>query len=66
MFQTLILINEQDAQPRTVIALWKAKIVEPKFQQMDPALSIFDQSTSNFLPMKLLPLDYLLMAIFVI
>lgn len=35
----------QDAQPRTVIALWKAKIVEPKFQQMDPALTIFDQST---------------------
>ncbi|GMY06276.1 probable E3 ubiquitin-protein ligase XBOS34 isoform X1 [Fagus crenata] len=34
-----------DAQPRTVIALWKAKIVEPKFQQMDPALTIFDQST---------------------
>ncbi|KAK4573101.1 hypothetical protein RGQ29_031181 [Quercus rubra] len=35
----------QKAQPRTVIALWKAKIEEPKFQQKDPALIIFDQPT---------------------
>ncbi|KAE7997835.1 hypothetical protein FH972_002436 [Carpinus fangiana] len=35
----------QDAQPRSVIALWKAKIEEPKFQQTDPALSIIDQAT---------------------
>ncbi|XP_050251678.1 putative E3 ubiquitin-protein ligase XBAT35 isoform X5 [Quercus robur] len=35
----------QTAQPRTVIALWKAKIEEPKFQQKDPELIIFDQPT---------------------
>lgn len=35
----------QDAQPRTFIALWKAKIEEPKFQQMDPALTLFDEPT---------------------
>nr|XP_023907518.1 putative E3 ubiquitin-protein ligase XBAT35 [Quercus suber]XP_023907519.1 putative E3 ubiquitin-protein ligase XBAT35 [Quercus suber]XP_023907520.1 putative E3 ubiquitin-protein ligase XBAT35 [Quercus suber]POF16970.1 isoform 2 of putative e3 ubiquitin-protein ligase xbat35 [Quercus suber] len=35
----------QKARPRTVIALWKAKIEEPKFQQKDPALIIFDQPT---------------------
>lgn len=59
LFQTVILIIEQDAQPRTVIALWKAKIEEPKFQQKDPAVIILDQPTSNFLPMKLLSLDHL-------
>ena len=59
LFQTVILINEQTAQPRTVIALWKAKIEEPKFQQKDPELIIFDQPTSNFLPMKLFSLDHL-------
>ena len=58
LFQTVILITEQDAQPRTVIALWKAKIEEPKFQKMDPALTIFDEPTSNFLPMTLLSTDY--------
>ncbi|XP_030933652.1 putative E3 ubiquitin-protein ligase XBAT35 [Quercus lobata] len=35
----------QTAQPCTVIALWKAKIEEPKFQQKDPELIIFDQPT---------------------
>nr|DAD36788.1 TPA_asm: hypothetical protein HUJ06_007429 [Nelumbo nucifera] len=35
----------QDAQPRTVIALWKAKIEEPKINQLDPSVIIFDKST---------------------
>ncbi|KAJ6352257.1 hypothetical protein OIU76_001465 [Salix suchowensis] len=37
----------QDAQPRTVIALWNAKIEEPNFNQPDPELTIFDQSTKT-------------------
>ncbi|KDP26523.1 hypothetical protein JCGZ_17681 [Jatropha curcas] len=37
----------QDAQPRTVVALWKAKIEEPKFHQSDPGLTIFDHSTKT-------------------
>ncbi|KAG5246351.1 auxin-regulated protein [Salix suchowensis] len=40
----------QDAQPRTVIALWNAKIEESNFNQPDPELTIFDQSTKNYLP----------------
>jgi len=44
----LSLINEQDPQPHTVIALWKSKIMEPKFQDSDPAMVIFDESTSKF------------------
>ncbi|KAF5194802.1 E3 ubiquitin-protein ligase xbat35 protein [Thalictrum thalictroides] len=35
----------QDAQPRASIALWKAKIEEPKFHQPVPVLIIFDKST---------------------
>jgi hypothetical protein len=54
VFRTVIWTNEQDAQPRSVIALWKAKIEEPKFQQTDPALSIIDQATSKSFLMKLL------------
>ncbi|CAK7346390.1 unnamed protein product [Dovyalis caffra] len=41
------LLNEQDTQPRTIIALWKAKIEEPNFNQPDPELTIFDQSTKT-------------------
>lgn len=41
--------GEQDVQPRAVIALWKAKIDEPKFHQPDPSLTIYDQSTSKFI-----------------
>ncbi|KAB5557572.1 hypothetical protein DKX38_008481 [Salix brachista] len=40
-------LNEQDAQPRTVIALWNANIEEPNFNQPDPELTIFDQSTKT-------------------
>lgn len=43
--ELIIYPTLQDAQPRSVIALWKAKFEEPKFQQTDPALTIFDQST---------------------
>ncbi|XP_057476162.1 putative E3 ubiquitin-protein ligase XBAT35 [Actinidia eriantha] len=34
----------QDAQPRTLIALWKANLEEPKFNQPDPAVIISDIS----------------------
>ncbi|KAL5860050.1 hypothetical protein ACOSQ4_001346 [Xanthoceras sorbifolium] len=44
-FELAIYSTLQDAQPRTVISLLKAKIDEPKFHQADPALNIFDQST---------------------
>ncbi|XP_041006469.1 putative E3 ubiquitin-protein ligase XBAT34 isoform X1 [Juglans microcarpa x Juglans regia] len=37
----------QDAQPRSVIALWKAKIEEPDFHQKEPALTIVDQFTKT-------------------
>ncbi|KAG8477784.1 hypothetical protein CXB51_027743 [Gossypium anomalum] len=47
-FELAIYSTLQDAQPQTVIALWKAKIEEPKFHKSDPALVIFDQTTSNF------------------
>lgn len=40
--ELIIYSTLQDAQPRSVIALWKAKIEEPKFQQTDPALIILD------------------------
>ncbi|XP_023907522.1 putative E3 ubiquitin-protein ligase XBAT35 isoform X4 [Quercus suber] len=47
--ELIIYPDLQNAQPCTVIALWKAKIEEPKFQQKDPALIIFDQGTRNTL-----------------
>uniref|UniRef100_A0A803M7M3 RING-type domain-containing protein n=1 Tax=Chenopodium quinoa TaxID=63459 RepID=A0A803M7M3_CHEQI len=37
----------QDAQPRTVIPLWKSNIVEPKFRKSDPSLIIFNKSTGS-------------------
>ncbi|XVF80994.1 hypothetical protein PTKIN_Ptkin15bG0121000 [Pterospermum kingtungense] len=46
-FELAIYSTLQDAQPQTVIALWKAKIEEPKFHQSDPSLAIFDQSTKT-------------------
>ncbi|XP_060176046.1 putative E3 ubiquitin-protein ligase XBAT35 isoform X2 [Lycium barbarum] len=36
----------QDAEPRNVIALWKANVEEIRWQQSDPVLTIFDK-TSN-------------------
>ncbi|XAR57433.1 hypothetical protein NMG60_11025576 [Bertholletia excelsa] len=35
----------QDAQPRTLIALWKANMEEPNFDQPDPAVIIYDNAT---------------------
>lgn len=46
-FELAIYSTLQDAQPQTVIALWKAKIEEPKFLKSDPALVIFDQTTKT-------------------
>ncbi|KAE8676238.1 putative E3 ubiquitin-protein ligase XBAT34 [Hibiscus syriacus] len=43
--QLAIYSTLQDAQPQAVIALWKAKIEEPKFNKSDPYLAIYDQST---------------------
>ncbi|XVF62846.1 hypothetical protein PTKIN_Ptkin09bG0041300 [Pterospermum kingtungense] len=37
----------QDARPRTVIALWKANLEEPKFNQPDPSVSILDNSSKT-------------------
>ncbi|OMP11107.1 hypothetical protein COLO4_04034 [Corchorus olitorius] len=46
-FELSIYSTLQDAQPQTVIALWKAKIEEPRFHQSNPSLAIFDQSTKT-------------------
>ncbi|XVF32385.1 hypothetical protein REPUB_Repub17cG0077600 [Reevesia pubescens] len=46
-FELAIYSTLQDAQPQTVIALWNAKIEEPKFHKSDPSLAIFDQSTKT-------------------
>ncbi|XVF66477.1 hypothetical protein PTKIN_Ptkin10aG0038500 [Pterospermum kingtungense] len=35
----------QDAQPHTVIALWKANLEEPKLNQPDPSVAILDNSS---------------------
>uniref|UniRef100_A0A5B6YPY0 Putative E3 ubiquitin-protein ligase XBAT34 n=1 Tax=Davidia involucrata TaxID=16924 RepID=A0A5B6YPY0_DAVIN len=45
--ELVIYSTLQDAQPRTVVALWKANIEEPKFHQSDPALIIFEKSTKT-------------------
>ncbi|XP_022760285.1 putative E3 ubiquitin-protein ligase XBAT35 isoform X4 [Durio zibethinus] len=37
----------QDAQPRTVIALWKADLEEPKLNQPDPSVAILDNSSKT-------------------
>nr|KJB72370.1 hypothetical protein B456_011G174600 [Gossypium raimondii] len=37
----------QDAQPRTVIALWKANLEEPKLDQPDPSVAILDNSSKT-------------------
>ncbi|KAI8004735.1 putative E3 ubiquitin-protein ligase XBAT35 [Camellia lanceoleosa] len=37
--------SQQDSQPRTLIALWKANMEEPKFNQPDPAVIISDISS---------------------
>ncbi|XP_011030497.1 PREDICTED: putative E3 ubiquitin-protein ligase XBAT34 [Populus euphratica] len=37
----------QDAQPHTLIALWKANLEEPKFHHSDPTVMIVDNSTKT-------------------
>lgn len=49
MFLYEVMLNEQDAQPRTVIALWKADLEEPKLHQSDPSVIIVDKLASNYL-----------------
>ncbi|XP_058208181.1 putative E3 ubiquitin-protein ligase XBAT35 isoform X2 [Rhododendron vialii] len=41
--ELVIYSSLQDAQPRTVVALWKADIEELKFHQSDATLIIFDK-----------------------
>ncbi|XP_059632347.1 putative E3 ubiquitin-protein ligase XBAT35 isoform X2 [Cornus florida] len=48
-----IYSSSQDAQPRTIIALWKANLEEPKFNQPDPAVITWDNSSKTRI--KLLP-----------
>ncbi|XP_020204281.1 putative E3 ubiquitin-protein ligase XBAT35 [Cajanus cajan] len=42
-----IYSNLQDAQPRTIISLWKAHLQEPKLHQSDPSVSIVDHTTKT-------------------
>ncbi|TKY51924.1 putative E3 ubiquitin-protein ligase XBAT35 [Spatholobus suberectus] len=42
-----IYSNLQDAQPRTIIALWKANLQEPKLHQSDPSVTIVDHATKT-------------------
>lgn len=45
-------MNQQVAQPRTVIQLWKADIKEVNFNQSDPTLVIIDKASSKFSMLK--------------
>ncbi|KAJ8768436.1 hypothetical protein K2173_021589 [Erythroxylum novogranatense] len=40
-----IYSSVQDAQPLTVVSLWKANLEDPKFHQFDPSVTIVDNST---------------------
>lgn len=44
---TVFFMNKQDAKPRALIALWKANMDEPNFNQPDPAV-VISSSKSNF------------------
>uniref|UniRef100_A0A1D1XL17 Putative E3 ubiquitin-protein ligase XBOS34 n=1 Tax=Anthurium amnicola TaxID=1678845 RepID=A0A1D1XL17_9ARAE len=46
-FELVIYPELQVAQPRTTIALWKAKIEEPNFSQPDPMLVIVDKNSRS-------------------
>ncbi|KAK6161287.1 hypothetical protein DH2020_004668 [Rehmannia glutinosa] len=50
-----IYAGAQDAQPRTIVPLWKANLEEPNFNQPDPAAIISDVSRSTRI--KLAPLN---------
>ncbi|KAK6929768.1 Ankyrin repeat, partial [Dillenia turbinata] len=45
----LLLLHAQDAQPQTVVALWKANMEEPKLNQPDPTVIILDNSTKSWI-----------------
>ncbi|KAK4258388.1 hypothetical protein QN277_007843 [Acacia crassicarpa] len=42
-----IYSSMQDAQPRTVVALWKANLDQPKLHQSDPSVTIADPATKT-------------------
>ena len=42
-----IYSSMQDARPRTVVALWKVNLEEPKLHQSDPSVVIHDSSTKT-------------------
>ncbi|KAJ9182288.1 hypothetical protein P3X46_006300 [Hevea brasiliensis] len=42
-----IYCSSQDAQPRTLTALWKANLEEPKFHHSDPSVVIVDNATKT-------------------
>jgi hypothetical protein len=46
--ELVVYASLQDAQPRTVMPLWKANLEEPKAKQSDTSVMIVDNSTSNF------------------
>uniref|UniRef100_A0A7C9CY52 RING-type domain-containing protein n=1 Tax=Opuntia streptacantha TaxID=393608 RepID=A0A7C9CY52_OPUST len=50
-----IYASQQDAQPRTTIALWRANMEEPNFNLADPAVVISEASTKA--RVKLAPLS---------
>ncbi|XP_043693531.1 probable E3 ubiquitin-protein ligase XBOS34 isoform X2 [Telopea speciosissima] len=45
--EVAVYSSPQEAQPRIVIPLWKAEIEEPRFNQPDPTLVIFNKSTKT-------------------
>lgn len=45
--QLALYPTAQDAQPRIVISLWRAKIQEPKFGQSDPSVIVLDENTKS-------------------
>lgn len=59
MILNATIVNGQDAQPRTVIALWKANLEEPKTNQSDPTVTILENHTSNCLMLEKLLLFFL-------
>ncbi|XP_056176424.1 putative E3 ubiquitin-protein ligase XBAT35 isoform X1 [Syzygium oleosum] len=40
-----IYTSMQDAQPRAIVALWKANLEEPKFHYSDPSVTIVDDTS---------------------
>ncbi|KAG6759230.1 hypothetical protein POTOM_035702 [Populus tomentosa] len=46
-FELAIYSSLQGAKPRTIIALWKANLEEPKFHHSDPTVMIADNSTKT-------------------